>query len=346
MLSTTMQPTEIDHRGQIETFVDEWIATVDPKPSHVIIAYAPLSGPPVMLDTAAAGPEKQRAAGELAERFFGAAHSHAIATGGWQRYTVAAMAGSTVLAQRMLVIETMQPARMHDPGGELGDAATIVKHLLRHDERTHRLLVEDREVSLKIMQAQLVTMSTEMQAMRQTFTDSLLEQMKVMRELGDRKHERDMELHRETQKDERQAQLLEMAQVMVPAMVARMTGATAANRLLQSIDPEVRRQLFSILDDTQEKDLRELLKIAGEGAAAERKMGAAVAEHFERIGIEAPKAVQNDDGDDETANRILQLEAEIARRDREMAELRELIAEMAAEPAERPPSEEEPPCSS
>lgn len=371
MLATTMQPTEVDHRGQIMTFVEEWVATVEPQPTHLVIAHAPLSGHPVILDTAATGPDKQRETAELAERFYGAAHSHAVATGGWQRYTVAAMAGSTVLAQRMLVIETMQAARMHDGSGELGDAATVVKHLLRHDERMHRLLVEDREVSLKIMQAQLVTMSAERQAMQQQFTDSFLESMKLMRELGDRKHERDLEIQRETAKDERQAQMLEMLQVMMPVLVARMTGATAANRLIQSIDPDMRRHLFAALDPAQQEDLGELLKLADKGEEAERALGRSVAEHFERVGLEVPDAVRaaaanesaaDDDAPlDDSGARLAELEAELAReraeRERERAELAELRAavEAAAKKPKRKPTarrakaasdDEEGPCSS
>lgn len=279
----------LDQRQEIEAFIGEWIASPDPAPDRLVIAHAPFTGgPPAILDTQAAGKRRQRQAAAIAERFASAAQAHASATpgGGSQRYTVAAMAGPNVLAQRMISIEVMRPGGLGDYDGP-GDAASIVKQTLRHSERMHQLVVRDREVSLNIMQQHTVMLAGEMAKMREMMSTQFVEQLRVTQELVDRKHEREIEIHREQQKDERFERLWVMLQALAPTVIARMTGATAVSRLFHSLEPQVRDAILAALSPEQLKDLSGLIALSAESKDGQREIESGV---MAMLGISQQKA--------------------------------------------------------
>lgn len=264
------------HLPELRDFVDEWIATVDPSPTAIVVAHAPPSGGYSVLHTEGVGTKKKARAAELAARFADAAQAHATATGGLQRYSIAAKAGVEVLGQRLFTIETVRAGGIGDLEID-GSAAAIVKTVVRQTERAYKLLADDRESAMRIMQAQLAQYGQHELEGRKFNFDQQIQVLKLIQDLTDRKHDRDLELEQARKKEDRTDKLLEGAMGAWPIVIAHLTGATPLNQLVSTLTTEQREALMTILSDEGRAQLRQIFELGQASDEGAKKLLAAIA---------------------------------------------------------------------
>lgn len=212
-----------------------------------------------VLDTIEASDLDDDELDEVTERVAEGCQSHASAAGTPQRYGVMAVdTDGRILAQ-------MYARFAPEPGAELAMVDTepetdrgALKQTLRHTEALMRMQLQTMGSSL----GALVDINQRLMSRLATIEGTHLKHLELNEQLMCRVHERDLAAEELRLRQERNTRLLQTADAVGSAMVARMTGATDVTRLLQSLSGEHREMLFSVLDDEQAKVLHRIITLA------------------------------------------------------------------------------------
>jgi aspartokinase len=99
-----------------------------------------------------------------------------------------------------------------------------------------------------------------------------LKNLELTEELMSHSHQRELESARAESEDARNDRLLSQGEQLMPAIIARITGATAVNDFIHTLPIEKFEMIAKSLDDEQREALFEVLRQAGRGEEAIKRV--------------------------------------------------------------------------
>lgn len=135
----------------------------------------------------------------------------------------------------------------------------IIKQCLHHNEAVMRIVVADRDASQRHA-AQLIQMLSDQVIAGH---EKRIEYVTKTEELEDRKHERELDSHREMAQDDRKERVWKMAEQYVPIAVAKLRG----KELPEGADDPQATALKEAIGNIPQDKMEQMMELLGEHAA-------------------------------------------------------------------------------
>jgi len=193
----------------------------------------------------------------LADEIWESAETYAEANGTSAKFVLETKEGSVTIARLLFNVKVEGEDGFEVTQDDVTSTAALLNSVRVYNQTSFHMIGQ----LFEMMRSENLSLRER----AQHHDDLFAERFRLLEEIRNEAHERNLEILKETRAEDRKERLLgDLETKLLPAVIGRITGLSAVSQFVNKIRPEQLEQLSAILDEDQRDSLQKVLSMVPE----------------------------------------------------------------------------------